>query len=463
MKFINRSEPLAFLNRENAERHAQFIAIYGKRRVGKTELVKQFFADKPHIYFLADKTSAHDQLKTLSTKIGEFYGDAFVAERGFGNWEQVFAFLKNKDQVIWVIDEFPYLVEADSAIPSLFQKGWDEYLRDSQVFLILLGSSIGMMETEVLGYRSPLYGRRTGQLLLHPMDFEDSRQFFPRLNFEEALAFYAVCGGVPAYLLELKPQYDLWTNIRERVLTPESYLYREPEFLLNEELREPRNYFAILKALAAGKTKIGELVNETGFPKSKISKYLSVLTDLKIVEREVPVTEDKPEKSKRGLYRMTDLFFRFWFEFVFPYRSDLEGGEADSVLKKIKRSFPLYLSTIYEDVAREMTMKWSRQGKLPFRVSRVGRFWAKDAEIDLVGLSDEDNVALFGEAKWTNKAMSIGIYKQLKQTAGSVKWKSEKRTEYYILFSRSGFSDELKAARQTEPLFLVEGDRLLAK
>lgn len=463
MKFVNRTEPLAFLNRQYAERLAQFIVVYGKRRVGKTELIKQFFADKPHIYFLADKTSAHDQLKTLSTKVGEFYGDAFVAERGFGSWEQVFAFLKNKDQVIWVIDEFPYLVEAHSAIPSLFQKGWDEYLRDSQVFLILLGSSIGMMETEVLGYRSPLYGRRTGQLLLHPMNFEDSRQFYPRLNFEEALAFYAVCGGVPAYLLELKPQDDLWTNIRERVLTPETYLYREPEFLLNEELREPRNYFAILKALAAGKTRIGELVNETGFPKSKISKYLSVLTDLKIVKREVPVTEDKPEKSKRGSYLMTDHFFRFWFEFVFPYRSDLEGGEADNVLKKIKLSFPLYLSTIYEDVAREMAMNWSREGEFPFRVSRVGRYWAKDAEIDLVGLSDEENVALFGEAKWTNKAMSIGIYEQLKQKASGVNWKNEKRSEYYILFSRSGFSDELKAARQREPLFLVEGDRLLTK
>ncbi|MEW6233019.1 MAG: ATP-binding protein [Chloroflexota bacterium] len=461
MRFINRTEPLAFLNREYAECRAKFIAIYGKRRVGKTELVKQFFADKPHIYFLADKTSAFDQLKTLSAKMGEFFRDTFVAERGFGNWEQVFAYLKNKGQAIWVIDEFPYLVEADPAIPSLFQKGWDEYLKNSQVFLILLGSSIGMMETEVLGYRSPLYGRRTGQLLLNPMDFADSRQFFPRLTFEDALAFYAVCGGVPAYLLEFKPQSDLWTNIRERVLALESFLYREPEFLLREELREPRNYFAILKAMAAGKAKIGELVNETGFPKSKITKYLSVLTDLKIVERQVPVTEDKPEKSKRGIYRITDHFSRFWFEFVFPYRGDLEEGETDAVLRKIKQAFPLYLSTIYEDVARELTWDWLRQGKLPFRLTRLGRYWEKDAEIDLVGLSDEDNVALFGEVKWPNKPMSIGIYEQLKQKAQRVNWRKEKRKEFYMLFSRSGFSDVLRTTAQTEPLFLVEGDRLL--
>jgi AAA+ ATPase superfamily predicted ATPase len=460
MKFIDRIEPLAFLNRQYADHRAEFIVIYGKRRVGKTELVKQFFADKPHIYFLADKTSAHDQLKTFSTKIGEFYQDSFVGERGFGKWEQVFAYLKNKGQFIWIIDEFPYLVEADPAIPSLFQKGWDEYLKDSQVFLILLGSSIGMMETEVLGYRSPLYGRRTGQLILHPMDFADARQFFPRLNFEEALSFYAVCGGVPAYLLEFNPQVDLWTNIRARVLTPATFLYPEPEFILREELREPRNYFAILKALAAGKTKIGELVNETGFPKSKLTKYLSVLTDLKIVEREIPVSEEKPEKSKRGIYQMTDHYFRFWFEFVFPDRSDLESGDLDTVLKKIKQGFPLYLSTVYENVAREFTLTWSRQGNLPFRLNRLGRYWDKDTEIDLVGFGEENDVALFGEAKWTNKPMSIGIYEQLKQKAQRVNWKREKRNEYYILFSRSGFSDELKMVSKNEPLILVEGDRL---
>ncbi len=244
-----------------------------------------------------------------------------------------------------------------------------------------------MMETKVLGYRSPLYGRRTGQLILYPMDFTGARQFFPRPNFEDALAFYAVCGGVPAYLLEFNPQVDLWTNIRERVLTPATFLYPEPEFILREELREPRNYFAILKALAAGKTKIGELVNETGFPKNKLTKYLSVLTDLKIVEREIPVTEEKPEKSKRGIYQMTDHYFRFWFEFVFPDRSDLESGDIDTVLKKIKQGFPLYLSTVYENVAREFTLTWSRQGNLPFRLNRLGRYWDKDAEIDLVGLA----------------------------------------------------------------------------
>jgi uncharacterized protein len=343
--------------------------VYGKRRVGKTELVKQFFADKPHLYYLADKTSALDQLNTLSAKLGDYFHDPFIAQRGFGAWEQVFAYLKDKGRFIWAIDEFPHLVEADPAIPSLFQKGWDEYLRDSQVYLILLGSSIGMMETEVLGYRSPLYGRRTGQLLLQPLDFVDARQFFPQHSFAEAMALYAVGGGIPAYLRLFSPEADLWTNLKDHVLTLESFLYREPEFLLREELREPRSYHAILKAMAAGKTKLGEIANETGFAKSHISKYLSVLTDLKIVQREVPITEVRPEKSKRGLYRIVDHFFRFWFEFVFPYRSDLEEGEQDAVLKRIRKAFPLYLSKVYEDVARELTMDWRARGATGKRIS----------------------------------------------------------------------------------------------
>ena len=331
------------------------------------------------------------------------------------------------------------------------------------MFLILLGSSIGRMETEVLGYRSPLYGRRTGQLLLHPLDFVDSRQFFPLKSFEEALALYAVGGGIPAYLQLFKPKSDLWTNLKEQVLALESFLYREPEFLLREELREPRSYHAILKAIAAGKTKLGEIANETGFPKSKITKYLSVLTDLKIVQREVPITEDQPEKSKRGIYRIVDYFFRFWFEFVFPHRSDLEEGEIEAVLKQIRQAFPLYLSTVYEDVARELTMDWSRQGKLPFKLTRLGRYWEKEFEIDVAGLSEADNASLFGEVKWTNKPMSVGIYEQLKLKAQRVTWLEGKSQAFYILFSRKGFSDELKARRSTEPLFLVEGDHLFGQ
>jgi len=461
MKFIDREDELAFLNHRYQSEQAQFIVIYGKRRVGKTELVKQFFAGKPHLYFLADKTSAADQLKALSAKVGRYFNDPFVSERGFGSWEQVLAYLKDKGRLIVAIDEFPYLVEADRAIPSLFQKGWDEYLKESKIFLTILGSSIGMMETKVLGYRSPMYGRRTGQLLIEPMDFEQARRFFRRKPFEDVLQIYAVCGGIPAYLLEFHPDQDLWRNLEERVLALGAFLYREPEFILREELREPRNYFAILKAIAGGKARLGEIMNETGFPKSKIGKYLAVLSDLKIIRREVPVTEEKPEKSKRGIYRIEDNFFRFWFQFVFPHRGDLEEGEKGEVLRKIKRGWAAYLPWVYEDVARELVRDFARRKQLPFKPSRLGRYWDKDVEIDLVGLAEEENAALFGEVKWTQNPVSAGIYAQLKQKAQAVPWRKEKRHEHYILFSRQGFTDELRELASQEPVLLVEGEHLV--
>ncbi len=201
----------------------------------------------------------------------------------------------------------PLLIEANKAVPSLFQKGWDEELKDSRIFLILLGSSIGMMETEVLGYKSPFFGRRTGQLLIEPLDFWHTRKFFPKKTIDEAVAIYATLGGTPAYLLRFDPSTDYWANVRNNMLTTESYLFAEPEFILREELREPRNYFSILRAISMGKTKMSEIINETGFEKNVVGKYLSVLAELRIIRMEVSVTEKSYEKSKKGSYRVDNL------------------------------------------------------------------------------------------------------------------------------------------------------------
>lgn len=178
MEIINREYELGVLNSAYAENTSQFIVLYGKRRVGKTTLVKEFAKNLPHIYFLADKTTEKDQLLAISERIGLLYGDEFLLSRRFGSWHEVFKYLKIKGRVVLIIDEFLYLIEANRAIPSIFQKGWDEELSGSGIYLILLGSSIGMMETEVLGYRSPLFGRRTGQLLVSALDFHHARKFF---------------------------------------------------------------------------------------------------------------------------------------------------------------------------------------------------------------------------------------------------------------------------------------------
>src|SRR3989339_534396 len=282
MDFVDRENELSYLRSAYQEEKSQLVVIYGKRRVGKTALVKEFSKDLPHVYFLADKAPDRDQLSQLSEKVGLHFQDDFLLSRGFGSWYDFFKYIKTKGNLartqgiappapaipsppsppgkfIMIFDEFPYLIESNPAIPSLFQKGWDEDLSRSGVFLILLGSSMGMMETEVLGHKSPLFGRRTGQILVEPLSFSDAKPFFPALSDDDFMRFYAILGGTPAYLLQFDPSADFWENIRRRILAPEAYLYREPDFILREELREPRNYFSILRAISMGKTRPAEI------------------------------------------------------------------------------------------------------------------------------------------------------------------------------------------------------------
>jgi len=458
MTFIDRKRELEFLKRIYKEKQSQFIVIYGKRRIGKTELVKQFFKDIPHVYFLADKAPERDQLQALSEKIGLQFRDDFLISRGFGNWSDFFRYLKDKKRTVIAIDEFPFLIESNKAIPSIFQKGWDEVLKESDVFLVLLGSSIGMMETDVLGYKSPLFGRRTGQLLVEPLGFRDAHKFMPKMSREEFTSVYATLGGTPAYLLQFNPSRDLWHNIRHRILEKEAYLYSEPEFILREELREPRNYFAILRSISMGKTRPGEIINETGFEKSLVGKYLSVLTELHIIRREVPITEKSFEKSKKGIYMMNDPFFRFWFSFVYPNKSFIEEGEEDYVIhNKIKPGFEIFTSLVFEEICRSSVRKGALKG---MKFSQVGRWWSKDGEIDVVAVNEQENTILFGEAKWSSKKVGTDILSELKKNAAMVEWGGKNRVEHYVLFSRKGFTEEMKRIADNEGIFLLSVDHM---
>jgi len=455
MTFVDREEELSFLDRAYQEERSQLIVIYGKRRIGKTALVKEFSKDRPHIYFLADKAPDRDQLRQLSEKVGLYFQDDFLLSRGFGNWYDFFKYTQSKGKFLMIFDEFPYLIESNPAIPSLFQKGWDENLSQSGIFMVLLGSSMGMMETEVLGHKSPLFGRRTGQILVEPLSFIDAKAFFPAMSDDAFMHCYGALGGTPAYLLQFDPSADFRENVRRRILAPEAYLYREPDFILREELREPRNYFSILRAISMGKTRPAEIINETGFDKNLVGKYLSVLTDLKIIRREVPVTEWGFEKSKKGIYLLEDHFFRFWFNYVYPNRSFIEEGKIDYVLDhKIMPSIDRFISWSFEEVCRSRVRKGMPQG---IQCNRVGRWWSKEGEIDIVGLAEDQNTAVFGEAKWSVNPVGTDILNDLEKKAKLVDWRKGDRKEYFVLFSRSGFTATLeKNAEEREDLLLCK-------
>jgi len=302
ISFYGREQQLKILNDWWLEQKSHLVIVYGKRRIGKTALCLKFTEDKPKIYYLADRLDIKLQLKKLSQQVGTFYRDGYVSNYGLSDWEQLFSYIsEKKKKFVLIIDEFPYMVEADSAISSIFQKGWDLYLEKSNTFLILCGSSIGMMEQHTISYKAPLYGRRTGQILLKPFDFSDLSQIFNDWTFDEKLHIYSIVGGVITYLKFFIENKNFWDVIEKKMLNKEQFLYQEVEFLLKEELREPRNYFSILQSMSSGKRKISEIINDTGFDKGTISSYLANLNQLMIIEKEVPVTETDAYKSRKGL------------------------------------------------------------------------------------------------------------------------------------------------------------------
>lgn len=450
-----------FLKKKWLEKKSNFVVIYGKRRIGKTELIKQFIKSKSAIYFLADKRTTKDQLRELGLLFGEHFHDEVLAKNGFNEWLDVFIYLRKntKKPFIFAIDEYPYLVETDRAVSSVFQKGWDQYLKDSPVMLILSGSSIAMMESEVLSYKAPLYGRRSGQIQIEPLNFRQSWQFFKEKKFEEFLSYFTLTGGMPAYLLELDGKNSVEKNLKIKILDKKEFLHGEVEFILKEELREPRTYLSILKAISWGKTKAGEIINETGLGKNILFKYLGVLEDLKLITREVPATEGSRLKSKRGLYKISDNFVKVWFQYVYPYKSNLEIGEYIEVIQKFRTGFPILLSSAYEKICQEILKE---NQKSIFSFEKIGRWWDNNNEIDIIGMNSENRQIIFCECKWSSKDIGTNILNNLIEKSKKVDWNNGKRKEYFALFSKRGYTEELmKVAMERGDTFLFLQDKLI--
>lgn len=462
MPFVNREEELDFLDEKWKRDGAQLIVIYGKRRVGKTELAVQFAQKRPHIYFLCEKISGQHQLDKFTEAAAAFFKDEFLSKGGFKDWETALKYIAKKNtKIALILDEFPYLIETDPAIPSTFQKGWDLYLKDSPVFLILLGSSISMMERSVLHYKAPLYGRRTGQLLIQPFKFKELQKLFPKASFEDRLAIYAIVGGTPLYLNKFQGQAPMEV-VREEILRKGEPLYEEVEFLLREEFKEPRNYFVILEALSLGKHKLSELINETGLDKGTVSRYIAILEDLGITKKEIPITEKIPEKSRKGIYRIEDNFFNFWFRFVFRNRSLLEENKIEEVASKIEPALPELLARNYEKIASEILSEAILQHKMPLRFESCGRWWDRNEEIDLLALNRSTGEILFGEVKWSNKPLGTNVYEDLKAKSQKVEWGKKQRREHFALFSKSGFTPDMIKIAKEEKVILFQGDHIIS-
>lgn len=438
MIFIDRKKELKILGDRFGSGRAEFLVIYGRRRIGKTELVKRIIAEKNGIILMGREESQKLQLQRFSRLLGEYFEDEFLTKQGLNNWDAFFEYIYEKSKnkrLILALDEFPYLVKEEKALPSIIQDYWDNKLRETKLFLIIMGSSISMMEN-LLGYKSPLYGRRTGQLKIQPFKFKDVAQHIGHL--EKAVELYSVFGGTPAYITEVNPAKETIENIKERFLRIDSFIHQDVRFVLMEELEEPRYYFSILEAIATGNVTLGNITNYTGLRRSLVGKYLNVLIDLELIKRDIPVTASP--KTKKGIYGFQDNIFSFWFGFIYPYEDLINLGREKDVLAKIDRDFNAYVGKVFEEIAKEFMWEVSSY-------HRIGKWWDRGEEIDVVALNEVRKEIAFLECKWRNinRKDALRVLANLERKAKSVKWHNDKRTESYgIIAKRIHNKEELK-------------------
>jgi hypothetical protein len=441
MTFYDREAELDTLTDAVESSGSDFIVVYGRRRVGKTELLKEFCANRPHIYFLAAQEAEHRQREKFLDQIADHFDERVPRIDG---WDEAFEYLGEqlqREDLVVVIDEFPYLVAENDSLPSYVQGFVDQALDGTDSMLVLCGSSVSTMESEILGHESPLYGRRTAQLDVTPFSFRQAREVIS-YDIQDAIRSYSVTGGTPMYLTLFDYTQSLAANIRSHVLSPSAVLYNEPEFLLRTELRNPARYMSILEAVALGHTTPNEISGATGIDSGPLSKYLQTLRRLRLIERDVPVTASG-KKSKRSRYRVADEFLRFWFRYVEPNRSSIEEAPEIVYDGTIEPDLPTHVATTFEDVCQEAVWEGIRRGTFdPY--SEVGRWWYGEEEIDIVGLAPNDDRVLIAECKWTTDPVGEDLVESLRAKAEHVRWGPADRDERFALFSKNGFVDGLE-------------------
>ncbi len=476
--FIGREAELGFLNSKYKEKKGQLIVLYGRRRVGKTETLREFCKGKPHVFFSCTQTTDRVQLYKFSARLLQenIPAKKYISE--FSDWERAFQTILElpygEEKKLIVIDEFPYMCRGNQSIPSILQNLWDAEFKDRNVMIILCGSAMSFIEHELLAEKNPLYGRATGIYKMEKMGFYDAMKFFPDYSDRDKVLAYSVLGGIPHYLKQWDPGLSVAENIKQNILTKGCVLYSEVEFLLHQELRETPIYNSIIEAVALGSTKLNDisqksLIEDT----SKTSVYLKNLIELGIVEREFSVDARIKEKANtsRGMYRLTDSFFRFWYAFVFTNYSQLEDGDADGVYEyNVKPMLHEYASLAFEDICREFVKELQKKNELPFRYTKMGRWMGKttvrdeeaknglrvaETEVDLLGIGQDGKDYLIGECKFKGRPFR---YTEYLDTAAKFTPLKQQANLYYALFSESGFDEKLVAEAASKEIRLYTLD-----
>lgn len=418
--FIGRHDELAVLEKAYHDPASAFLPVYGRRRVGKSELILHFLQSKPGIYFLGKKAPAALQVREFLTEAAAVIDEPLLASLAIEDWGQaldaVVDRFRGEGKLILALDEFQWIAGSSPELPSLLQERWDRrWQRSGKVMLILCGSYVGFMEREVLGRKSPLFGRRTGQILLRPFSYLEATQFHPAYSIVDRARAYFICGGVPYYLRFFSDQRSLEMNLAAEVLTEHAALFREPDFLLREELREVENYYAVLLAIAHGKTTNQAIASETSIAPQSLHYYLQQLIELGYLVRRYPLAE-RSRITRHVHYDLGDPLLRFWFRFVFPNTSYLLHMGAERGLRdRIEPHLEAYFGHCFERLCREaLPNLYRREGVIA--AFEIGEFWGKNVQIDVVGLRDDGWTDL-GECRWGTVGSRAALTREIEERA----------------------------------------------
>ncbi len=456
-QFYCREDELRKLNKRYADDKFECVVIYGRRRVGKTALINEFCKDKPTIFFSALNTTEKENLNALSKSIMNFERPDMESALEFSTYDAALdelTALSKENRIVFVIDEYPYLAKAKPSISAMLQHIIDHKWTETRMYLILCGSSMNFMENQVLGNESPLYGRRTGQFKIEPLDYRETAVFHPYLSSEDNALIYGITGGVPHYINKLDVRDSIDEALLENLFDRSSYLYEEPGNLLKQELREPAIYNAIIKAIADGSSKMNDIKMKVGEESSVISKYLKTLIDLGIVKKETPVTE-KP--GKKTIYLLADNFFRFWYRFVPVNMSVIDSGRISKIYPlAVKQHLSEYMGLTFEKMCQDYLLFYC--DNLPIELCDIGQWWGTDPkkrkqiQIDIVGTPVQGNDYIIGSCKYKNEKIGVDDFNLIRDYAEVL---GKGNNYHYYIFSKGGFTDGLLQAQDRGEVHLI--------
>ena len=439
--FIGRKTELQQLNTLYKQDKFQCVIIYGRRRVGKTTLINEFIKDKDAVYFTGIESTSKDNLENFSRSIAALNNantDNAPVYKDFRSALIDIDALAQNRKIVLVIDEYPYLARSYRPISSLLQELIDtKFKNNANLFIILCGSSMSFMEKQVLGYQSPLYGRRTAQFHIRPFTFYEAAAYYKNFSNEDLAVIYGITGGIPLYMSFITDTLSLKDNIINTFLTPSGYMYEEPFNLLNQELREPAMYNAIIRAVATGSSRISEIASKVGIENAAATSYVDKLIELGIMEKEVPA--GTAGKSRKSIYGIKDGMFRFWYKFIPENNILVQRNMPEAAWTNIQPHINEYMGKVFENICADYLLE--NYTNLPVQFQNFGRWWGnnpkmkREEEIDIVAANNDK--AILCECKWRNEKTDKDVLETLLERRKLLPWFNEC---YYYIFSKSGFT-----------------------